>query len=136
MLITLARKPLTGSVAVNALQHGCGALNVGACRIEAGERPLLEHTGRTGAIYGSGLEGSKSIGTTTQGRWPANVLHDGSEAVVAGFPDTGKSAGGRIGKKAQGTVLNVPAGRYEAGDPGYGDSGSAARFFKQVKVAE
>ena len=56
------------------------------------------------------------------------------DEVVGLFPDTGKSTGGRIGKKSMGNVTNVPAGQYEKGDPGFGDSGSAARFFYCAKA--
>lgn len=52
------------------------------------------------------------------------------------FPNTGKSTGGRIGKKSMGDVTNVPAGEYEAGDPGYGDTGTAARFFYCAKTSK
>ncbi len=72
--IIVARKPLDGTVANNVLKYGTGALNIDACRVEAGERPLREHTHRNGNIYGGGLEGSKAIGTTTAGRWPANLV--------------------------------------------------------------
>jgi len=55
--------------------------------------------------------------------------------VLELFPDLGRSQGGRIGKKSQSAVSIVPAGRYKAGDPGYGDSGSAARFFYCAKAS-
>ena len=58
------------------------------------------------------------------------------DEVVGLFPDTGKSTGGRIGKKSMGNVTNVPAGQYEKGDPGFGDSGSAARFFYCAKTSK
>lgn len=51
------------------------------------------------------------------------------------FPNS-KSTGGRIGKKDMGSVTNVPAGEYEAGDPGYGDNGTAARFFYCAKTSK
>ena len=55
----------------------------------------------------------------------------GSDEVVGLFPQTGVSSGGRIGNK--GSALNMMGTDYEAGDPGYGDSGSAARFFYCAK---
>jgi site-specific DNA-methyltransferase (adenine-specific) len=68
------------------------------------------------------------------------LILDGSDEVVAGFPDTGKSTGGRMdnisttssvygGGKGLGQDLDADDVR---GDPGYGDEGSAARFFKSV----
>jgi site-specific DNA-methyltransferase (adenine-specific) len=84
--IVVARKPLIGTVAENVLKHGTGALNIDGCRIEAAGRPLLEldakatasnvYAGRTGeGGLGKGLDGgSKAVGTTDQGRWPANII--------------------------------------------------------------
>jgi DNA modification methylase len=80
--VTLARKPLEGTVAANVLQYGTGAINVDGCRVEGEPRPLLEHTGRSGNVYGDGLEGSRAIGMTTAGRWPANLIHDGSREAT------------------------------------------------------
>jgi len=78
----------------------------------------------------------KEIEVTVAGRFPANFIHDGSDEVLELFPDTGKSTGGRIGKKSMSNVTNVPAGQFEAGDPGYGDSGSASRFFYCAKASK
>jgi site-specific DNA-methyltransferase (adenine-specific) len=66
-----------------------------------------------------------------QGRWPANLVHDGSDEVVAGFPTTGKSTGGRSGHTGayDGGYLQA---YYGATKPGFGDSGSAARFFAEL----
>ena len=73
------------------------------------------------------------------GRWPANVTHDGSAEVVAGFPDS-KSSGGN-GEASQRTALSgaVYCGGYNGSKlgqnaGGLGDSGSAARFFYSAKA--
>ena len=134
--IVMARKPLIGTVATNVIIHGTGALNIDGSRVgtENTQRVVAEGKGWTidtsNAITKEGIYGS------TEGRWPANFIHDGSDEVVELFPETGKSTGGRIGKKSMGDVTNVPAGEYEAGDPGYGDSGSAARFFYCAKASK
>ena len=140
--ILVCRKPLDGTVAANVLTHGTGALNIDGCRIKTDDK--LTHGGalrsmsgdtRTGKSLGMFQEGTPSTyQQNNQGRWPANLIHDGSDEVVGLFPDTGKSTGGRIGKKSMGNVTNVPAGQYEKGDPGFGDSGSAARFFYCAKT--
>jgi len=86
--ITVARKPLTGTVAENVLQHGTGGLNVDGCRVEAEERPLIQNAGKPdprGEGF-SGKFGSAAAGITTLGRWPANLIHDGSDEVVGLFP--------------------------------------------------
>jgi DNA modification methylase len=73
--IAMAMKPLDGTFEHNVRKWGTGAINVDACRVSStGPRPLLEHTGRSGQIFGSGLDGSRAIGTTDAGRWPANLL--------------------------------------------------------------
>ena len=36
MIVHVLRKPLIGTVAANALQHGCGALNIDQCRVFSG----------------------------------------------------------------------------------------------------
>jgi len=135
--IVLARKPFTGTVAQNVLAHGTGALNIDASRISIAEGDEPSAGSRT-ATFGtqetiSGGDGSGGW-QPASGRFPANFIHDGSDEVLALFPETGKSTGGRIGKKSMGDVTNVPAGEYEAGDPGFGDSGSAARFFYCAKT--
>jgi site-specific DNA-methyltransferase (adenine-specific) len=98
--ICLARNPLIGSLRANMQQHGTGAFNIDECRIEASARPLREldakptdsnvYAGRTGeGGLGNGFDGgSKAVGTTDLGRWPANLLHDGSDEVLACFPDS------------------------------------------------
>lgn len=92
--ICVARKPLIGTVAENVLAHGTGAINVDGCRVEteAGGRPLREvaalrddvqYSGNAlvGRVDGS-LASSKAVGSTDQGRWPANLIHDGSDEVL------------------------------------------------------
>jgi DNA modification methylase len=144
--MVLARKPLEGTVANNVLTHGVGGLNIDGSRVpsddgfeKAWDKPVTTNISAPGGKYIS--EGAKHTVDLTSnrpvgGRFPANFIHDGSDEVVALFPDTGKSTGGRIGKKSMGDVTNVPAGEYEVGDPGYGDSGSAARFFYCAKASK
>ncbi len=94
--ICLARKPCSEStVAANVLKWRTGALNIGACRIPTNgeDRTLIEKIGgdSPNGIYGDGLHNSRAAGTTTEGRYPATLLHDGSDAVTAEFPVTGTS---------------------------------------------
>jgi site-specific DNA-methyltransferase (adenine-specific) len=91
--VCVARKPLIGTVAENVLQHGCGALNIDACRVETapgdkGEWPITE---RRHSDVAYTLAPVATV--QDKGRWPANVIHDGSEEVLAGFP--AEAGGGR-----------------------------------------
>jgi site-specific DNA-methyltransferase (adenine-specific) len=89
--ITVARKPLIGTVAENVLAHGTGALNVDGCRVGSavGDEPLRWEHGR-----GMGFHGAKNRGPcqllTSPGRWPANLIHDGSEEVVGLLNDAAR----------------------------------------------
>lgn len=152
MLITLARKPMEGTVANNVLIHGCGALNIDASRIATaddfsglqGFASMKLNAQRKGesdedwkARVKSGPEQQASLAKLRSlGRWPANVLLTSSEAVLAGFPETGKSTGTkngswRTGHQYEGGYRGADAS--ELGDEvGFGDSGSAARYFKQI----
>jgi len=67
------------------------------------------------------------------GRWPANLIHDGSEEVLAGFPVT--AAGNRPAvRNTTGVFVANPQG--ETGDGCRMDSGSAARFFYCAKASK
>jgi len=87
--IVLARKPLSEStVAANVLRWRTGALNIDACRIEAaaGDAPVSWEAPR-GGIWRTDAAAQSNLTVTGKGRWPANVCHDGSDEVVAGFPN-------------------------------------------------
>ena len=131
--ITVARKPFQGTVAANVLEHGTGAINIDGCRIDA---DISEMEGRSGRstpnnVWGAGVGHDKTWEPSKNGRWPANLIHDGSDEVTELFPQAGGgfATRGRGGDKyANGKgFANTLA---ETGQQiGYGDSGSAARFF-------
>jgi hypothetical protein len=131
--ICMARKPLVGTVAANVLKHGTGALNIDGCRVEGGEIASAGGTRRSGGIMGS----SEPLGgwePQHSGRWPANVIHDGSDEVVAAFPETGDNRGAYTQpRETQGAVSAY--GQYGAHRAFHvGDAGSAARFFYCAKA--
>ncbi len=138
--ITLARKPLTGTVAANVLEHGTGGLNVDGCRIGtegATKRSHQEPYGEGGRGDQGGAQNWRTghkIEDINAGRWPANFIHDGSEEVLALFPQTtsGSLTGQpRTENKIYGSAANT------LGTPRFheGDSGSAARFFYCAKAS-
>jgi DNA modification methylase len=147
--ITLARKPLEGTVAANVLKWHTGALNVDGCRVgaEGGTAKGSRPEGKGRGIYGAGLHGACEITQLDKGRWPANLIHDGSDDVTGMFPDTksGKAAAGGHKRTAEnmakgsdvyggGKGISGTSSTDEAGTL-YGDSGSAARFFYAAKVS-
>jgi hypothetical protein len=138
--IVLARKPLTGTVARNVLEHGTGALNIDGCRVGSARAvPTSESTCKTASVYGKfGAGGGPANLNPNMGRWPPNILLSHSPACDsdcasdcpvaeldrqsglsrAGSPREDRGSGG-IWAPGNG----VPAG------PQYGDSGGASRFF-------
>ena len=148
--IIMARKPLIGSVAMNVLAHGTGALNIELCRIHASEVDQKEKMGRSGghASYGpldSNVALGKGLGRplgemwvpSTSGRWPANLIHDGSDEVVAGFPDgAGANSVGTAGRSYE--MHNIVYSKFGSTKPfEVGDGkGSAARFFYCAKASK
>jgi len=135
--VVLARKPLSEkTVAANVLRWGTGALNIDATRIgsEGGTAKGSKPQGLGNGIYGAGLHGACEIKQLDAGRWPANLCHDGSQQVLDLFPQTGKSAGGSRGSgQREGWGMKSQP---EIGSLGFGDEGSAARFFYSAKASK
>ena len=141
--ITMARKPIAGTVAANVLAHGTGGLNVDGCRVGIEERfnapaspTSASRKSRVVAGYRNddGI-GPGSDGSTVTGRWPANLIHDGSDEVVGLFPQT---AAAKAGDRGAGKGATGCYGVY-GGDPGFrgheDNGGSAARFFYTAKAS-
>ncbi len=133
--ILLCRKPLDGTVAQNVTRYGTGALNIDASRVE-GEKPHRE-TAKVQANDWNGGGAWKSSGfgsgVSSVGRWPANVLHDGSDEVTALFPQSEVSGSAKNGRPSKAK----PTGMFGAWAQGrlHNDSGSAARFFYAAKAS-
>lgn len=92
----LCRKPLSEkTIAANVLRWGTGAINVDGCRVgTGGEEPLFSSTvKRKGGILNKTPE-LRDEWRTTAGRFPANLIHDGSEPVLELFPVTANYPGG------------------------------------------
>ncbi len=144
--ITLARKPLIGTVAANVMEHGCGALNIDGCRVDADwNNEASVRLGHTNKVCASdGVTGWNSARMhaepNNQGRWPANLIHDGSEEVVRLFPQTGPSkmaARGTMGLSPFSEIDGSGRNPESAGIRGHDDSGgSAARFFYTAKASK
>lgn len=138
--ICLARKPLIGTVVANVLAHGTGALNIDGCRVESeggkhreGEASQDRRYADRGSTNFAATPGPR--GGDPMGRFPANLIHDGSPEVLACFPD---SAGqlrpvGPEFKPKTGTAVYGDYGPRPHVEP-RSDSGSSARFFYTSKA--
>ena len=148
--ITMARKPFKGSLEANYEKYGTGAINVDGCRVEMGDEydpsKKQRQQNSSGAIDGafgaSSLIGNEIATYKPGGRWPANLIHDGSDEVTRLFPVTGASKAserglqhsGRHGGLADigGNIKNETNGVRGHNDNG----GLAARFFYQAKASK
>ncbi len=135
----MARKPLIGTIAQNVHAWGTGALNIDGCRIDGGKDvPSSPRRAPQGAAFGNlgCASGDTSGFDPTIGRWPANVIHDGSAEVAGMFPD---SLGQKADVRDHARTRQSPNGIYNGMRPAQDraarlDSGSAARFFYSAKA--
>lgn len=85
--IVVARKPLIGTVAENVLQFGTGAINVDGCRVDLNGDYKSKSNGRPSQTgLPDNYDSDKANEPDTIGRWPANLIHDGSDEVLSAFP--------------------------------------------------
>jgi site-specific DNA-methyltransferase (adenine-specific) len=105
--IILARKPFPSTVAANVLEHGTGALNIDACRVSfassedkaAAAAAAAQRSGRDQnegrTAYGRFENGEASLAPylaqMDKGRWPANLVLDGSAARMLDRDSDGAS---------------------------------------------
>jgi DNA modification methylase len=132
--VIVARKPLVGTVAENFLRHGTGGINVDGCRVETDE--LLGRMNNSTNTFNHKNTTPWVNNSTNKGRWPANVIHDGSDEVMRLFPVThAPGSNGSKGTKGKGYVGDFGL-RAVPQLPSYTDSGSAARFFYCAKTSK
>lgn len=114
--IVMARKPFKGTLVNNTLTNGVGAINIDESKVAFGSE-----------------EDKQSL---EKGRFPANLIHDGSQEIIESFPYT-KSTKGKPFKKEDHSnpSVNTNFGRGDY-NGGYGDSGPASRFFYSAKCSK
>lgn len=146
--IFMGQKPFSEATGTaNILLHGTGALNIDASRIHADDAKGYEYTvkrtapGATQNATGKTKfdDGTMFAGKTQDGRWPANLIHDGSDEVLAAFPTEAGGSGKASGPTLRNGNTSLARGKFNglADDlePAfYGDTGSAARFFYTAKA--
>ena len=133
--VVVARKPLTGTVAGNVLEHGTGALNIDGCRVGDGGQLSWAKPRGIGYMGGGSDAGSVAATESSKGRWPANVVLDDTQAA-----ELDKQSGQqRDGVAVKRNRPEEGRAAYDASsymitdrsreDHGYGGAGGASRFF-------
>lgn len=137
--IALARKPLSEkTIAANVLTHGCGGLNIDGSRIPSGEdyRKLrVVQGGNHRHDVGLTQKTRHAEFVPSSGRFPANLIHDGSDDVVALFPVTKSGSLQPHHQRATSKTKHAFGARAAPPESTDGDQGSAARFFYCAKAS-
>lgn len=145
--IIVARKPFKGSVVDNIIKYRVGGINIDECRVKfentqnPATNPLFRKQGgyklpEKGQLSNGAIPFSSSKNDVNElGRFPANVITDGSEEVAKGMPNTTSTprtpttgGTGGIGK-----VTNFQRGSETSN---FNDSGSAMRYFYSAKASK
>ena len=146
--ICMARKQISEkSIVDNVLKHGTGGINIDGCRVTTDEN-ISNHSRSAESAVSKGIFGDSKEQETHQtqgqtlGRFPANLIHDGSEEVIDEFKKFGEDKGAKAPVKNKDRETNLlknqpihlqPHEKYDkVGDDGEtfrGDTGTAARFF-------
>lgn len=145
---TLCFKPFSEkSITDNVIKWGVGGINIDECRTplsEFGEDKRLGGNGSWGTenaaknVYEGGYAGVR-VSSSPDGRFPSNLIHDGSEEVVSSFPDA-KGQQGDLTNHAR--EIQSPNGIYGKQPPRYDaikreeTEVSAARFFYAAKASK
>ena len=156
--IVLARKKIEGTNKQNRKKYGTGGIHIDACRIEGekqtrdsnpvmnggkygqnqnAERKIVKRKSRsddcvwTNKNSGMKAEGTHYADADPKARFPANVMHDGSEEVQDIFPQTRKSVPTKRTRKTLG-MFGMP----NDATPEYDDEGTAARYFYCPKTSK
>ena len=153
-IIVVAMKPRDGTFANNALTWGVAGLNIDGGRVGTGDnlgggmvsmgRPKVSEGWDRPWMHDPHVTEPKKAESAAKvahaeslGRWPANLVHDGSDEVMSCFPN--KKAGVAVRHNvghSKSANINYATGSRDAEmreDVGYGDSGSVARFFYCAK---
>ncbi|MDD3382925.1 MAG: DNA methyltransferase, partial [Bacilli bacterium] len=135
--IVMARKPLNGTVAQNVLKHGVGGINIDECRVGEGrDKEQTQGVSNSETQVVGRDENNVKTYSIDLGRFPANVIHDGSEEVVSLFPYTESGNLNEGHKRGDGTGNSFMGGGGTIQKNYGGDSGSASRFFYTAKASQ
>ena len=151
-VVTVARKPVEGTVAANSIRHGTGSMFIDGCRISYVDEEDMEQARvpqsalgvreRQTYGFGTGTGRSGDVFDPSKGRWPANVIL--TETVAHLLDEETQEVSHSAGGLTSGTprALEHRASAYMIGNKGgtgfnfrYGDKGGVSRFFKVLKCS-
>ena len=77
--ITIARKPFKGTVAANIMEWGTGAINIDGGRVATSDDMASRSKYADSANTFNASAARRQQIAQPEGRWPANLIHDGSD---------------------------------------------------------
>ena len=135
--ITVAQKPIKGTIASNVLEWGTGAINVDATRVPMDEDDFaklsagVEKIRERGGVMDNSWKNSSDLSGANPanplGRWGANFIHDGSQEVLDLFPNAKGGAWVQTEGARHFNNNGKPTSPKRLGSDS--STGSAARFF-------
>lgn len=149
--VIVARRPFRGTTAQCVMENGTGAMNIDGCRVgNTGGTASVGEPNHLNQVYGSGM-GGLGIIDAGKGRWPANLIHDGSDEVLALFPESKSSSAAMPLPKKPGDCIGRSHDREDTEEywkqggggfstvgrstvRGHDDEGNCARFFYTAKA--
>ncbi|MGX5719899.1 DNA-methyltransferase [Shinella zoogloeoides] len=139
--IYMGQKPFSEKTGTaNVLLHGTGAINIDGCRVNPGEKVPGGGGLKGGAAsLHEGWQRSAHLSNEAtmsheNGRWPANLIHDGSDEVVDAFPFTVSGTKSPHHIRTTSKTKDVYGDRRAPAEDFPGDEGSASRFFYSAKA--
>lgn len=139
--IIVARKPLKGSCIDNVIKYGVGGINIDECRVPLENNELIAtNIGFSDTLQSDGWGTKRCITEKTDiGRFPANVITDGSEEVAMGMHNTKEKNGipyNYAGKEYDNKSTSMFNGDKPQACSNYNDGGSAMRYFYSAKASK
>lgn len=137
--IIVCRKPIgCATIAANVLMYGTGGLNIDGCRVELNGDYKSQSNGRPSLTgLGDNYDASAANQPSTVGRFPANLVHDGSDEVLAAFPDAaGQQGQCNDSQRTQANCYGATSDNGKQYTPRVELDKSAARFFYCAKASK
>lgn len=134
----LIQKPCDGTYVENALKWQVAGLNINGSKVPTNDEVTINTFDDGAKPFGGGAGHEYTTRKEKDGRYPANLIHDGSDVIVNQFPNSDSKASDNIKRspRNKNTVFNPDNCRFNPEsdvEEGYDDSGSNARFFYCAK---
>lgn len=134
--IYMGQKPFSEKTGTaNVLLHGTGAVNIDGCRVGTNDTRNQKKGGKNDFAHEDDSWKPKPVLVGSAcGRWPANLIHDGSDDVVSAFPFTVSGTKAPHHIRTTSKTKDVYGERLAPSEDFPGDEGSASRFFYSAKA--